>query len=61
MSDMLIDFQYDSEQDNNIYSFRMFAEKKQELTARLQSFEKTLEEAIPKYLEYAMEQESQCF
>lgn len=54
MSDMLIDFQYDPEQDNYIYRFRMSAEKKQELTARLQSFGSTLEEAIPKYLEYAM-------
>lgn len=28
MRDMLVDFQYDSEQDNYIYSFRMSAEKK---------------------------------
>lgn len=61
MSDMLIDFQYDPEQDNYIYSFRMSAEKKQELSARLQSFGTTLEDAIPKYLEYAMAQENQCF
>lgn len=61
MSDMLIDFQYDPEQDNYIYSFRMSAEKKLELTARLQSFGTTLEEAIPKYLEYAMEQEEKSY
>lgn len=61
MSDMLIDFQYDPEQVNCIYSFRMSAEKKQKLTARLQSFGKTLEEAIPKYLEYAMAEVNQSF
>lgn len=61
MRDMLIDFQYDPEQDNYIYSFRMSAEKKLELTARLQPFGSTLEEAIPKYLEYVMAQEGQCF
>ena len=33
MSDMLINFQYDPEQDNYIYSFRMSAEKKLELAA----------------------------
>lgn len=59
MSDILIDIQYDPAQDNYIYSFRMSAEKKLELTARLQSFGSTLEEAIPKYLEYVMTQESQ--
>lgn len=61
MSDMLIDFQYDPEQVNCIYSFRMSAEKKQKLTARLQSFGKTLEEATPKYLEYAMAEGNQSF
>lgn len=61
MSDMLINFQYDPEQDNYIYSFRMSAEKKLELAARLQPFGSTLEEAIPKYLEYAMEQEEKPY
>lgn len=61
MSDMLIDFQYDPEQDNYIYSFRMSAEKKQELTAWLQSSGSTLEEATPKYLEYAMTQEEKSY
>lgn len=59
MSDMLLDIQYDLEQDNYIYSFQMSTEKKLELTARLQPFGTTLEEAIPKYLEYAMTQENQ--
>ena len=61
MSDMLVDIQYDPEQDNYIYSFRMSAEKKPELTAWLQSFGTTLEEAIPKYLEYAMAQEEKSY
>lgn len=61
MSDMLIDFQYDPEQDNYIYRFRMSAEKKLELAARLQPFGTTLEEAIPKYLEYAMTQEEKSY
>lgn len=58
---MLIDFRYDPEQDNYIYSFQMSSEKKLELTARLQSFGKTLGEAIPNYLEYMMIQENQHF
>lgn len=62
MSDMLINIQYDPEQDNYIYSFRMSAEKKLELAAKLQPFGSTLEEAIPRCLEYAMEREEKfCF
>ena len=61
MSDMLVDIQYDPVQDNYIYSFRMSAEKKLELAAKLQSFGTTLEESIPKCLEYAMEQEKKSY
>lgn len=61
MSDILIDIQYNPAQDNYIYSFRMSAEKKLELAARLQPFGTTLEETIPKYLEYAMEQEEKSY
>ena len=52
MSDMLIDIQYDPEQNNYIYSFRMSEEKKQ-----LQGYGATLEEAIPNYLQAVMDQE----
>lgn len=61
MSDMLVDIQYDPAQDNYTYSFRMSAEKKLELAARLQQFGATLEEAIPKCLECAMEQEEKTY
>ena len=57
MSDMLIDIQYDSEQNNYIYSFRMSEEKKHDLEMRLQSYGTTLEEAIPNYLQSVMDQE----
>lgn len=57
MSDMLIDIQYDSEQNNYIYSFRMSEEKKHDLEMRLQSYGTTLEEAIPNYLQAVMDQE----
>lgn len=57
MSDMLIDIQYDSEQNNYIYSFRMSEEKKHDLEMRLQSYGTTLEEAIPNYLQVVMDQE----
>ena len=60
MSDILVDIQYDPEQDDYIYSFRMSAEKKAELTAQLQSFGMTLEEAIPKYFEYEMQQKKRA-
>lgn len=55
------DIQYDPAQDNYIYSFRMSAEKKLELAVKLQPFGSTLEEAIPKCLEYAMEQEEKSY
>ena len=61
MSDMLLDIQYDPEQNNYIYSFRMSEQKKLELAARLQPFGSTLEESIPKYLEYAMEPEEKFY
>lgn len=57
MSDMLIDIQYDSEQNNYIYSFRMSEEKKRDLEMRLQSYGTMLEEAIPNYLQAVMDQE----
>ena len=57
MNDMLIDIQYDSEQNNYIYSFRMSEEKKHDLEMRLQSYGTTLEEAIPNYLQAVMDQE----
>ena len=52
MRDMLIDIQYDPEQNNYIYSFRMSEQKKRDLEKRLQSYGATLEEAIPNYLHY---------
>lgn len=58
MSDMLIDIQYDSEQNNYIYSFRMSEEKKLDLEKRLQSYETTLEEAMSNYLQAVMEREN---
>lgn len=54
MSDMLIDIQYDPEQNNYIYSFRMSEQKKHDLEKRLQSYGATLEEAIPNYLQAVM-------
>lgn len=57
MSDMLIDIQYDPEQNNYIYSFRMSEQKKQELERQLQGYGVTLEEAIPNYLQAVMDQE----
>lgn len=57
MSGMLLDIQYDPEQNNYIYSFRMFEEKKHDLEKRLQGYGATLEEAIPNYLQAVMDQE----
>ena len=57
MSDMLLDIQYDPEQNNYIYSFRMSEQKKQELERQLQGYGATLEEAIPNYLHAVMDQE----
>ena len=56
MSDMLIDFQYDPEQNNYIYNFRMSEQKKLNLEKRLQNYGATLEEAIPNYLQAIMDQ-----
>ena len=53
---MLIEIQYDPEQNNYIYSFRMSEEKKRDLEKRLQSHGATLEEAIPNYLQAVMDQ-----
>ena len=57
MSDMLIDIQYDPEQNNYIYRFRMSEQKKCDLEKRLQSYGATLEEAISNYLQAVMDQE----
>ena len=57
MSDMLLDIQYDSEQNNYIYRFRMSEQKKSDLEKRLQSYGATLEEAIPSYLQAVMDRE----
>ena len=54
MRDMLIDIQYDPEQNNYIYSFRMSEQKKRDLEKRLQCYGTTLEEAIPNYLQAVM-------
>mgnify|MGYP007132892877 FL=1 len=54
---MLIDIQYDPEQNNYIYSFRMSEQKKLDLEKRLQSYGATREEAIPNYLQAVMDQE----
>lgn len=56
MSDILLDIQYDSEQKNYIYSFRMSEQKKCDLEKRLQNYGATLEEAIPNYLQAVMDQ-----
>ena len=56
MSDMLIDFQYDPEQNNYIYSFRMSEQKKLNLEKRLQNYGAALKEAIPNYLQAIMDQ-----
>lgn len=57
MSDMLLDIQYDPEQNNYIYSFRMSEQKKCDLEKRLQGYGATLEEAISNYLQAVMDQE----
>ena len=56
MRDILLDIQYDSEQKNYIYSFRMSEHKKLDLEKRLQDYGATLEEAIPNYLQAVMDQ-----
>ena len=54
MRDMLLDIQYDPDQNNYIYSFWMSEQKKRDLEKRLQSYGATLEEAIPNYLQAVM-------
>ena len=56
MKDILLDIQYDPEQNNYIYSFRMSEQKKRDLEKRLQNYGATLEESIPNYLQAAMDQ-----
>lgn len=57
MRDMLLDIQYDPDQNNYIYSFWMSEQKKRDLEKRLQSYGATLEEAIPNYLRAVMDRE----
>ena len=57
MNDILLDIQYDPEQNNYIYSFRMSEQKKRDLEKRLQYYGATLEEAIPNYLQAVMDTE----
>ena len=57
MNDILLDIQYDPEQKNYIYSFRMSEQKKLDLENRLQNYGATLEEAIPSYLQAVMDTE----
>ena len=56
MNDILLDIQYDPEQNNYIYSFRVSEQKKLNLEKRLQNYGATLEEAIPNYLQAVMDQ-----
>ena len=56
MNDILLDIQYDPEQNNYVYSFRMSEQKKLDLEKRLQNYGVTLEEAIPNYLQAVMDQ-----
>ena len=56
MREILLDIQYDPEQNNYIYSFRMSEQKKRDLEKRLQNYGATLEEAIPNYLQAVMNQ-----
>ncbi len=51
MNGILLDIQYNPEQNNYIYSFRMSEQKKLDLEKRLQDYGATLEEAIPNYLQ----------
>lgn len=56
MKDILLDIQYDPEQNNYIYSFRMSEQKKLDLEKRLQNYGATLEEAIPNCLQAVIDQ-----
>ena len=57
MREILLDIQYDPEQNNYIYSFRMSEQKKLDLEKRLQNYGATLEESIPNYLQTVMDTE----
>ena len=57
MNDILLDIQYDPEQNNYIYSFRMSEQKKCDLEKRLQNYGATLGKAIPNYLQAVMDTE----
>ena len=56
MKDILLDIQYDPEQNNYIYSFRISEQKKRDLEKCLKEYGATLEEAIPNYLQEVMDQ-----
>lgn len=56
VNDILLSIQYDPEQNNYIYSFRMSEQEKQKLEKQLQSYGATLEEAIPNCLQAVMDQ-----
>ena len=56
MKDILLDIQYDPEQNNYIYSFRISEQEKRDLEKRLKEYGATLEEAIPNYLQEVMDQ-----
>lgn len=58
MKDVLLDIQYDPEQNNYIYSFRMSEQKKRDLEKRLKEYGATLEEVIPNYLQAVMDQKN---
>lgn len=58
MKDILLDIQYDPEQNNYIYSFRMSEQKKCDLEKRLKEYGATLEEVIPNYLQAVMDQKN---
>lgn len=59
MNGILLDIQYDPEQNNYIYSFRMSEQKKLDLEKRLQDYGATLEEAIPNYWQAVMDQKDE--
>lgn len=56
MKDILLGIQYDPEQNNYIYSFRISEQKKRDLEKRLKEYGATLEESIPNYLQTVMDQ-----
>ena len=54
MKDILLGIQYDPEQNNYIYSFRISEQKKRDLEKRLKEYGATLDESIPNYLQTVM-------